>query len=227
MDDVTYVVPEHWKSFGLISYLYAKTNSVPQNQFEIITDNSKIQENDKIHVVLDDLCASGHSMLGVMSDMHYSDNYIFAPVIACKTGIETINKKIKEKGLKNTKLIYSIKYKDLGFIHECQIQEAENFTIEEYIKQFKNFNMNDVDFIFKYLKGGYGKMYTFICTPYMIPDNSSELNAFFGGYFSNNDNEHANKIVKTPDSYDMSGISYDRYIKIKNNIENTINESPS
>ena len=74
----------------------------------------------------------------------------------------------------------------------------------------------------KILFSSYGFGRTRACTsmPYMIPDNSTELNAYFGGYFLNNDSLMANKAVNRLNIARV--ISLKEYLSVKKQIEDKL-----
>ena len=102
-DDIAYCIPYLYKSFTLISYMYAKINQIPLENifFNLFGIENKEMYKDKLKVVLDDISASGDTqsetirLIRETSDS-LNDSVFYSTVVATnralKAGKEPIEK---------------------------------------------------------------------------------------------------------------------------------------
>lgn len=221
--DVLYTFPEAGKSHDIINYLYGTVNNIPSDKFIYASNIKNGFNNNKIYAVLDDICASGESGAGCISILsNYTDNIIFAPLLSLKTGAAHISNFIKDMDGLDVKFLPSLSCRDLGFLQYYFDSDIHSLSIilavKEYMREFKNLKSSDLFFIINNVKGGCGNTHSFVNLPYMIPDNSSELNAFLGRYFLSRDTLSANKAV-TEYSPEEKRISKSEYDTIKHKID--------
>ena len=170
-DDVIFIVPDKHKSFGLISYQYAKVNNQNNNKF--IYPNyrdSNVDRNltrGKIFVFLDDFSGSGQSFLN--KDLPYmkfkkinpANSIIFAPV--AYTGYS--QNKIKKENINMHNSLRN-RYNDY-FVGGHEITD-----MTPYIKLFSIDQKNAIIYA---KKCGYDAGMSVIAFPHVIPDNCSDI----------------------------------------------------
>ena len=230
MDSVIYALPEENKSYDLINYLYAKANNIPADKFQYFSEirdmPSSVQRN-KIYAVIDDICAGWESICRNIPFMNINmKNIIIAPVVSYKTGRNSVEKNFQGLNHLNYSFIPCLEYNDLGWAYHLLYYKPNYKGTEQYIKDNYNLSVNDAVFLLRNLRGGYAKTHGFVSFPYMIPDSSSEINAFIGAYCLNKDCSSANKAVNYKEDsfcFDDKIWQYD-YNSIKTRIENSLNK---
>ena len=229
MDDIVYVVPHRNKSYDLVNYLYAQTNNIPQNKFTVPEDIENGFNSGKIYVLLDDVCANGGSASADISIMKQcTNNIVFAPVAAFRKGRDCIDTLIKDiEDSTRVKMLSCIDYLDLGFIedyfHFSHKFPSYRTILKEYLNGYKNFSIDDALMILENTRGGCGNTHSFVNFPYMIPDNSSEMNALFGSFVLNRDTMEANKAVCcTDEEFAGRRIEKQRYIALKKAVQTAL-----
>ncbi len=108
-DDIVYITPSTRKSYDQIYLQYQKVNNIDTNKFiSTIDKNFSGFPDDKIYVVIDDIVATGSSMLAEGFGYSFitteerpageNKHIIMAPVISSKQGYDEIKREIKKKG---------------------------------------------------------------------------------------------------------------------------------
>ena len=172
-DDITYIIPFKNKSYDEIALQYALVNNIDFNKFEYLNDYDLYSKDNKIHVVLDDILASGMSIMD--EGLRYSffnkelkdDNHIFvAPVLANEEGyFRTTNLFKSAKRADKDFLIYNHPIKkyfyDAPFYNSLNEKERQLFS--------KCFNIKQ--------NGVLGISCAGLCVafPYMTPDNNFNI----------------------------------------------------
>lgn len=225
MDDVVYMLPATGKSYDLINYLYAKTNNIPQEQFTSLYDARSNYSDEKIYVVLDDICASGASATEIIAMFSHANteariNLVLAPLIQSDSAEDKINRETdSRKEYMDITCIPSLNYHDLGAIGLLE-SLAKRFKVDasealkDYLDNFKTINKEEMDFLRKNTIGGFGDMHALCCFPYMIPDNSSEINTVLGSYFLNKNSIQANKGINPGKGYAGERITEEEFNNI-------------
>lgn len=230
MDDVVYMLPTSGKSYDAINYLYAKVNNVPQEQFVSLYNARNNYSNDKIYVVLDDICAGGSSATEIIAMFSHANteariNLVLAPIIKADSAEEKIGRETdNRKEYMDIKCIPSLDYYDLGTVGLLESLEKHfkidtSEMLDDYLNNFKTLNKEEIDFLRENTLGGCGNMHALCCFPYMIPDNSSEINAFLGSYFLNKNTIQANKGINPGKGYAGERITeeeFDNIMKLAN-----------
>lgn len=231
-DDIVYIIPQHGKSYDIINYLYAIENNIPQNKFMSFEDAEKTCPDNKIYVILDDIRASNNTLnsniLGFTKLHTKNTKLILSPIISTDTASF-----FAQYYIQDSKNYYGadIEYLPVTYSHDVGLvnKDAKYYTDQELeeleraktncLNAHKNLTREELDFFIKNAKGGFNEGYALITFPYMIPDNSCELNALIGSYFLNNDNSEANKGVSY---YDCSygRITPEEYTTLKQLIDN-------
>lgn len=230
MEDVVYMLPTTGKSYDLINYLYAKTNNISQKQFTSLHNARDNYSEDKIYVVLDDICAGGSSATEIIAMFSHANteariNLVLAPIIKADSAEEKIGRETdNRKEYMDIKCIPSLDYYDLGTIDLLE-NWAKRFKIDtseilnDYLRNFKSLDKEEIDFLMKNTTGGCGNMHALCCFPYMIPDNSSEINTLLGSYFLNKNTIQANKGINPGKGYAGERITeeeFDNIMKLAN-----------
>lgn len=230
MDDVIYMLPTSGKSYDLINYLYAKINNIPQEQFMSLHDARDNYSDNKIYVVLDDICASGASAAETIAIFSHANTdsrikLVLAPVIKANSAEDRIDRETDgRKKYMDIICIQSLNYHDLEAIGlleswEKRFKIKTSEALNDYLNNFKTLNKEEIDFLMKNTTGGCGNMHALCCFPYMIPDNSSEINTLLGSYFLNKNNIQANKGINPGKGYAGERITeeeFDNIMKLAN-----------
>ena len=187
INNLSYIVPDGSRSFGLISAMYANVNDIDSKNFDSLYYVRK-ENKPKTKVVLDDISASGTTEKKVVCNYRiYQDEkskIIYSPVILCKKALNSEDNELDQPDGH----ICEIFLKDLseirGLLLERQYPDNEdsdddklNEQIQETIKKdFRILTEKDLYTIFNKIdKGGYGGLRLSVMFPYMIPDNSTDL----------------------------------------------------
>ena len=176
-----YYIPIKDKSYGLMTYMFAKNNQIKSDN--ITTRYDTLQENDNI-VIIDDASISGNSISAVQ--MHFplylgnekfkSVNVYFSPILDC-------SKLKKGKGIEysNCYCVPEINIKDLSDIAgNMDFKQLYSLEGRKYIKNITRnylqiFSPEELMLLLGKTKFGYGMGTSVIAFPYMLPDNNSHI----------------------------------------------------
>ena len=194
MDDVIFIIPNNKKSFLYITRQFASANNIPMkniasddcstiNEIEMAYKrnpyNGEKVYSDKIIVSVDDIAASGASILsdaykGLGYDekiSSHSNKYIFARLFTTNVSKALIDDRIKEISKK-----FNLSSPD-SFVYSEIIQNHDNevsYTKEE--KRILEIALSDFATLIGPL--GYSQTGSGIVFPVMAPDNNSGLMEF-------------------------------------------------
>jgi len=241
MDDVIYIIPEERKSYDVINYLYACENNVPSDKFASLCEVYDYKNpKDKVFVILDDLSSTGGSIYDILlSDSRFlfredGFNLTFCPIFGTASAESMVSYAIKRSGVYNVSFIPVIKHNDIQRFFELHENaehgnEGSKKELEEYSNKLK-LTEKEINYLEKNLMPGCGSMRSFVSFPYMVPDNSCEVNTVLGSYFLNNDVNRANKGIegvgnkKGQCTVEGERIKEDDYNDIKNQISSRISK---
>ena len=166
-DDVVFLTPDKEKSFGLISYQYAKVNNtdnliVYPNYKDMNVDRDKTR--GKVFLFLDDFSGSGQSFF--KKDLPYlkfkkrypANSIIFAPVAYTNEALKEAKESISD--------IQNRKYPDI-FVGNTKIGD---------LKPYLALLPSPQDYAIKFAKkNGYNAGANVIAFPHVIPDNCPDI----------------------------------------------------
>ncbi len=219
MDDVIYLIPEDCKSYDLINYLYAKENNIAQDKFKSFNEILDNYKENKVYVIIDDLVSSGSTVMNYARKIIDKDNpqkkVIFAPLV-CAQLPDYYERELDEmREFLDVQFLPLNKYENLSNAAAKYLRKKAYGEAEEFNKiSFKNLDSKDIAFLCNNIQSGCGLGYSCVNFPYMIPDNSTEINTILGEYFLNHDSLEANRGIND----DYRGIRHEDYKNIKGNI---------
>ena len=166
-DDVVFLVPNKEKSFGFITYQYAKVNGT--DNLIVYPDYKDINVNrdktrGKVFVFLDDFSGSGQSFF--QKDLPYlkfkkcypANSIIFAPVAYTNEAIKKANELIND--------IQNRKYPDI-FVGNTKVGDIKSYLDILPLPQY---------YAIKFAKkNGYNAGANIIAFPHVIPDNCPDI----------------------------------------------------
>ena len=177
-DNVYFVLPEIFgthKSYEVITKMYTDLFNIPEEK--IIRDFNTADVEDypegTTFVVLDDVVASGESMLMTgeylfnAMDIPENRHILFAPLTASNTGIKYIKNIIQANG--------RAEFDDILFVNSKDYKDTKKLFID-----------SDKDNKFAaeaFGEEGYGKSGMCTVFPYMDPDNNSSLAGYLTKFF--------------------------------------------
>ncbi len=198
MDDVYYLLPTIGKSYNYIAYQYALVNNVSSEKF--IFGDTETAEDDysgKVFVYLDDISASGMSVLVEVGGLNYTglnevkkndiegknptggieNQYMIATLYSTPLAKEKTGREIEKRERYN---LDGEKIKD--------IQIATNTGAEgEFVKQIKmSDDLSKIDTLFHDETngmGGFSGVGTKTIFPYMTPDTNAPILKFLAEKF--------------------------------------------
>ncbi len=153
-----FYIPDKQKSYGIITYMFAKCNNIPAEQTTIFYEN--IKNNQEI-IILDDASISGESIEFCYDFLKNSmPKYIFSSSDICFFPIVTHTK--EDEPYRKYKILTNHKINEPNE----HISAGNNSSI---------FTQSEKYALSKYLKKGFKGGRSGIIFPYLIPDNSPEF----------------------------------------------------
>ncbi len=173
-------VPEHYyKSFQLINKMFTELFDIPQEKNIKIFTMTELNNYppDSTFVIIDDIAGSGASMIGIgeyvynANRINPNQHVVFAPLVAAKSGLETIQYAIDRMERNGIDKIINIEENT----YDCA-QTTENF-----LNVFEGMSKEVAKNIFGSSGHGGGGLCTVF--PYMAPDNNSTLASYIARFF--------------------------------------------
>lgn len=176
-EDVYYYVPKPHKSYSLIAMQYQRVNNIPVDHFIVgeigsLTNIEKIPKNCKKIVIVDDIAASGSSLIDLNKDIKIYNRYkpnnplnvLMAPLLCSQEA---------EKIFAEYKVPYVCQKKISPFNHSQYYGQTTFDNADKFKASIGNSGLTSAHYN--------------IAFPYMAPDNNSKTFALFlAKYFTFN-----------------------------------------
>ena len=199
MDDVYFLLPQTGRSFSYINYQFAQVNNIPPHKFiHGDTERAEADYRDKIFVYLDDISASGQTVLEELGGLNYcglayvedemrdkffltsghtKNQYIIATLSATSSALsrteEEIEKRIRLDG-------DGLRVKDV-LIKADTVHEDEVIYSDEEDRDLSKIHALFTDV--SHGSGGFYGLETRIIFPYMTPDSNAPILKFLSEKF--------------------------------------------
>ena len=180
-ENIYFIMPNTpWthKSYEIITKMYTDLYNVSENNILRISSLSDLEDypENSTFVILDDVVASGDSMLKVgdylssANELSDKQHILFAPITASQKGLDTIKSVIKQLNRENIDEII------------CQPENIKDYS------DTKKLFLNSSVYKNKYAQSafgndGHGKNGMCTVFPYMDPDNNSSLAGYLTKFF--------------------------------------------
>lgn len=191
MDDVYFLLPQAGRSFSYINYQFAQVNKIPPSKFiHADTERAEADYKDKVFVYLDDISASGQTVLEELGGLNYcglayveedmrdkyfltsghiKNQYIIATLSATSSALlrceDEIEKRIR---LDNN----GLRIKDI-LIKTDIVQEDEVSYSDEEDRDLSRIHALFTDV--SHGSGGFYGLETKVIFPYMTPDSNAPI----------------------------------------------------
>lgn len=171
-------IPFTRKSFDIIIQMYKDLYNIPDEKIIKILDITDIENypENSTFVALDDIVASGNSMISIGDYLFYASelpeksHILFAPITASQKGITHIENFINNAGRNNNDAIINISENTKDYTDTKDLFFSPDNSKNQYAKQ-------------AFGEEGYGKGGLCTVFPYMDPDNNSSLAGYLTKFF--------------------------------------------
>ncbi len=183
-----FYIPDEYKSYGLIGYMFAKANNIP---FSKIAIGNKIFKDDCQIFVVDDVSISGESIKSCYDDLNQmllineleDVKSYFVPLISVKP---------KESFDDDINVIDNVVVKNPNVIIDGEFFDGILCDFKKNI-----FSYDEIEMLKRHLQRGFLGCASAIVFPYIIPDNSPLIVAKIFDSFLHNSTITSNKALSS------------------------------
>ena len=199
MDDVYFLLPQAGRSFSYINYQFALVNKIPPNKFVLgDTEVAEADYKDKIFVYLDDISASGQTVLEELGGLNYSglaymeedmrdkyslttghikNRYIIATLFTTQSALSRTEEEIEKRVRVDD---CGRRIKDILVVTDTEHKNEVVYTPKEE-RDLSKIRTLFVDV--SHGSGGFYGLETRVIFPYMTPDSNAPILKFLSEKF--------------------------------------------